>query len=164
MTVQEGEFAMKRRDVLLAGAALPVSALAHHGWSSFDQERPIYIEGRVVSVKWQNPHAELVVELPADFKVPADLASRSVPPQSANVDGKGLLAKAVAPTRKDRRWEVELAPLTRLEAWKAVPVKQGATVGVLGFTFKDEKGDAIVRAEYLFADGKAYGLRSSPVA
>ena len=32
----------------------------------------------------------------------------------------------------------------------------------LGFTFKDEKGDAVLRAEYLFVDGKAYGLRSSP--
>ena len=29
-------------------------------------------------------------------------------------------------------------------------------------TFTGEKGAAIVRVEYLFADGKAYGLRSSP--
>ena len=153
---------MKRRDVLLAGLAAPLPALAHHGWSSFDQDRPIYLEGKVVSVKWQNPHAELVVELPADYRVPANLASRAVPAQSANVDGKALLAKAVAPTRRDRRWEVELAPLTRLEAWKMPAPKPGATLGVLGFTFKEEKGDPIVRAEYVFLDGKAYGLRSSP--
>ena len=154
---------MKRRTWLLAAASVPLLARAHHGWSSFDQDRPVYLQGRVVSVKWQNPHAELVLELTADFRVPPDLASRNLPAQSAQVDGKGLLAKAVAPTRKDRRWEIELAPLTRMEAWKVAPVPVGATIGVLGFTFKEEKGEAIVRAEYLFVDGKAYGLRSSPV-
>jgi Family of unknown function (DUF6152) len=153
---------MKRRPFLLAAAAAPFAAHAHHGWSSFDQDRPLFLQGRVVSVKWQNPHAEMMVELPADYKVPADLAGRAVPQQSASVDGKGLLARAQAPTRKDSRWEIELAPLTRLEAWKVAPVQVGATVGVLGYTFKDEKGDPVVRAEYLFVDGKAYGLRSSP--
>lgn len=152
---------MKRRPFLFAALAAPL-ARAHHGWSSFDQDRPLFLQGRVVSVKWQNPHAELVLELPADYRLPADLAARPVPAQSAAVDGKALLAKAVAPTRKDRRWEIELAPLTRLEAWKMAPVPVGSTVGVLGFTFKDEKGEAVLRAEYVYADGKAYGLRSSP--
>ena len=153
---------MKRRPFLLAAAALPLAARAHHGWSSFDQDRPVFVQGRVVSVKWQNPHAELVLELPPDYRLPADLASRPVPAQSAAVDGKALLARAVAPTRKDRRWDIELAPLTRLQAWQVAPIPVGATVGVLGFTFKEEKGDPIVRAEYLYVDGRAYGLRSSP--
>lgn len=151
-----------RRTCLLAAAALPFAARAHHGWSSFDQDRPLFLQGRVVEVKWQNPHAELMLELPADYRLPADVATRATPAQSAAVDGKALLAKAVAPTRKDRRWEIELAPLTRMEAWKVVPVKVGDTVGVLGFTFKDEKGEPVLRAEYLYANGQAYGLRSSP--
>ncbi|QJW84420.1 hypothetical protein HK414_13525 [Ramlibacter terrae] len=153
---------MKRRTCLLAALSLPLAARAHHGWSSFDRDRPLFLQGKVVSVKWQNPHAELILELSPDYKVPADLASRALPAQSAGIDGKALLAKAEAPKRKDRRWEIELAPLTRMEAWKVEPVKAGATIGVLGFTFKEEKGEAIVRAEYLFVDGKAYGLRSSP--
>lgn len=153
---------MKRRELLLAGLAFPALARAHHGWSSFDQDRPLYLEGRVVESRWQNPHAEFVLELPVDYRLPAGLAARSVPAQSAPVDGKALLAKATAPRRKDRRWQVELAPLTRLQAWQVAPVAAGATVGVLGFTFKDERGDAVLRAEYLFVDGKAYGLRSSP--
>jgi hypothetical protein len=85
-----------------------------------------------------------------------------VPAQSAPVDGKALLAKAVVPTRKDKRWEVELAPLTRMQAWNVAEIKPGAQIALLGFTFTGEKGAAIVRVEYLFADGKAYGLRSSP--
>ena len=155
---------MQRRTLIAFGAgslALP-RAFAHHGWSSFDQDRPIYLEGKVVKVAWRNPHAELVLEVPADLKLPADLGKRAVPAQSAAVDGPGLLGKAVVPTRRDKTWEVELAPLTRMEAWKVPEVKVGDTVALLGFTFTGEKGEAVVRVEYLFAGGKAYGLRSAP--
>jgi hypothetical protein len=152
---------MQRRRLLLATLAAPLAARAHHGWSSFDQDRPLFVQGRVVSVKWQNPHAELVLELPSDYRVPADLASRQVPPQSAGIDGKALLARAVAPRRKDRRWTIELAPLTRMEAWRVAPVPAGATVGVLGYTLRDER-EPVLRAEYLYVDGQAYGLRSNP--
>jgi hypothetical protein len=100
--------------------------------------------------------------VPATLKLPADLAQRALPAQSAPVDGKALLARAVVPTRKDRRWEIELAPLTRVQAWKVAEIKPGTQISVLGFTFAGEKGDAVLRAEYLFVDGKAYGLRSGP--
>ena len=158
---------MNRRDVLKMSLAAPFAgvatfARAHHGWSSFDQERPIYLEGRVLKSQWRNPHAELELEVPADLKLPADLAQRSVPAQSAPVDGKALLAKAVVPTRRDRRWEIELAPLTRMQAWNVAEIKLGAQVSLIGFTFAGEKGQPVLRVEYLFVDGKAYGLRSSP--
>ncbi|RZL62922.1 MAG: hypothetical protein EOP81_14615 [Variovorax sp.] len=156
---------MNRRDLVLGTVAMPLAlspAWAHHGWSSFDQERPIYLEGKVASARWQNPHAELVLEVPADLKVPADLARREVPPQSAPVDGRALLAKAVVPNRKDQRWEIELAPLTRMNAWHVPEIKAGDSIAAVGFIFKDEKGAAIMRVEYLFVDGKSYGLRSSP--
>ena len=61
---------MKRRTCLVAVLAAPFAVRAHHGWSSFNIDQPVFIEGRVVAVKWQNPHAELVVELPPDYKVP----------------------------------------------------------------------------------------------
>ena len=158
---------MNRRDVIRASFAASLAGLAplaraHHGWSGFDQDRPIYLEGQVAKVVWQNPHAELEIDLPAGFKLPANLAQRPLPAQTAPVDGKALLAKAVVPSRRDTRWEVELAPLTRLQAWNVAEIKPGATVSVVGFTFAGEKGDAVLRAEYLFVDGKAYGLRSSP--
>jgi len=158
---------MQRRDVIQMGALLGLgswagASLAHHGWSSFDQERPIYLEGRVVEVKWRNPHAELVLELPETLRLPADLAQRPLPAQTAGIDGPALLAKTVLPTRRDRRWEIELAPLFRLGQWQMPEIKTGAALSTVGFTFKDEKGEAILRAEYVFLDGKAYGLRSSP--
>jgi len=157
---------LSRRQLVVfvaAGAPMvPMLASAHHGWSSFDQDRPLYLEGKVITSKWQNPHAELVIELNAALKLPADLKQRAVPAQSASIDGAALLAKATLPKRSDRRWELELAPLTRMEAWKVAEIKPGAQVSAVGFTTKDEKGDAVMRVEYLFVDGKAYGLRSSP--
>ena len=35
-------------------------------------------------------------------------------------------------------------------------------VSVVGFTTREDVKDAVMRVEYLFADGKVYGLRSSP--
>ena len=105
----------------------------------------------------------------------ADIAAAVTQMDAAAARGDGLdpaaaklaaqvipLARAVVPTRKDRKWEIELAPLTRMEAWKVAEIKPGTTLSVVGFIFKEEKGEPILRAEYLFVDGKAYGLRSSP--
>jgi hypothetical protein len=162
-TIDPKEFAMMhRRSLLAALPAFCLPAFAHHGWSSFDQERPIYLGGRVAQVAWRNPHAELQLELPDNPVLPADLTRRSLPRQSATVDGAALLAKARLPTRRDRRWQVELAPLTRMQAWGVEELKPGAEIGVLGFTFTGEQGEAVLRAEYLFVGDKAYGLRSSP--
>lgn len=157
---------MDRRTLLqwLGATALPVgtAAHAHHGWSSFDLDRPIYLEGTAARVKWQNPHAELMIDVAPSLKLPPDLANRSVPAQTANVDGPSLLRKAVLPKRTDKTWEVELAPLTRMDAWKVPEIKPGQALALLGFTFKEEKGNPVVRVEYLWLDGKTYALRSSP--
>ena len=155
---------MQRRHMLIASATLATPrAWAHHGWSSFDQGRPLYLEGLARKVAWRNPHVEFDLELAADLKLPPDLLSRALPAQTAPVDGAGLLARAQLPTRKDRLWHIELAPLTRMEAWKVAEIKNGDRVALLGYTFAGEKGDAVLRCEYVFVGPLSYGLRSAPV-
>jgi Family of unknown function (DUF6152) len=160
----KGILMLNRRSLVIAGLTVPLmkSVNAHHGWSSFDQDRPVYLEGTVRKVAWRNPHAELALEISKDLKLPSDLANRVVPAQSANVDGKAILARAVVPKRSDAVWEIELAPLTRMQAWAVPEISVGANVAVVGFTFKDEKGDAVLRVEYLWLQGKTYSLRSNP--
>ena len=154
---------LQRRIFIALPLCASLPAAAHHGWSSFDQTRPIYLEGKVAQVAWRSPHVELQLELPAQgMKLPADLATRSLPAQAAPVDGPGLLKAAQLPTRGDRRWDIELAPLSRMQAWGVAEIKVGDSLAVLGFTFAGEKGEPVLRAEYLFAAGKVYGLRSSP--
>jgi hypothetical protein len=137
-------------------------AWAHHGWSSFDQGHPIYLAGKARKVAWRNPHAAFDLELDAELKLPPGLAARPVPAQSASVDGAGLLARARLPVRKDKVWHIELAPITRMEAWKVVPLRDGDAVAVVGFTFPEEKGEALLRVEYLLVGAQTYGLRSAP--
>ncbi len=155
---------MLRRHCLALGATglLPLRAFAHHGWSSFDLDKPLYLEGRADKVSWRNPHAEFMLQVGPEMRVPSDLARRTPPAQSAGIDGAKIFAAARAPTRRDRVWEIELAPLTRMEAWKVAEIKPGQGVAVIGYTLPGEKGEAVLRAEYLFVDGKVYGLRSSP--
>lgn len=152
------------RTLMALGAALawPMSARAHHGWSSFDQTKPIWLQGRASQLRWRNPHAELKLTLDAGLKLPADLAQRKLPAQQATVDGAALLAAARVPTRADKVWDVELAPLTRMQAWGVPEISEGQAIGVLGFTFAGEKGDPVLRVEYLFLGEKVYGLRSGP--
>lgn len=157
---------MQRRSLLLAAVptvmGLASKARAHHGWSSFDADRPLYLEGRAERVEWRNPHVELQLQLPAALVLPADLTKRTLPAQSSPLDGAAILAKTELPKRTDRRWTLELAPLTRMQAWQVAEIKPGAALSAVGYTSAGEKGEAVLRVEYLFIDGKAYGLRSAP--
>lgn len=47
--------------ILLAAAALPLAA--HHGWSGFDAAKPVTIEGKIATSKYENPHVTLTVEM-----------------------------------------------------------------------------------------------------
>lgn len=154
---------MERRHFLgITPVLLAAPAYAHHGWFSFDESRPVYLEGKVKSVKWQNPHAEIIVVVGTDTKLPPDLARRMVPPQKTHVDAARILAAATLPKRRGE-WHLELSPMTRIEAWKVPEPKNGDTVAAVGYTFKDEQGPQLVRVEFLFVGGAAFGLRSMPV-
>jgi hypothetical protein len=142
---------------------LAAPAIAHHGWSSFDQDKPVYLEGKVKSVRWGNPHAEAVIEVTAGMTVPADLPGRTVPAQTQRVDGAAVLSKARAPAAPAGEWELEFAPLHRMQAWGLTePPKIGDRIEVIGYTAPDIGKGRLMRVEYLFINGKAHGLRSSP--
>ncbi len=155
---------MQRRHFFPVVAALvcvPLSPrlFAHHGWSSFDETQPLYIAGTVKSIKWQNPHAEIVITVANDAALPADLAKRAAPAQTAPVNGAKILAAARLPKNRGD-WTIELSPMTRIEAWKVPTPKVGDSVAAVAYSFKDEKGAAFARVEYLIVGDKLYGLRS----
>ena len=43
--------------VLLSGAAL-----AHHGWGSYDANKPLTVTGPILTFKFENPHATITVQ------------------------------------------------------------------------------------------------------
>jgi hypothetical protein len=156
---------MSTRNLFAAAAVLLCAspAIAHHGWSSFDETKPVYVEGVVKSVKWQNPHAELVLEVADKVTLPADLAKRPFPKQVSPTVTPEVVSKAAAAKPSRGAWQIELAPLTRMEAWGLKePIKAGDKVSMIGFV-KQQGSEKLMRVEILYTpDGKAYGLRSAP--
>ena len=155
---------MERRKFMIGIPLLLASRSlwAHHGWSSFDETRPIYLAGKVASVRWQNPHVELMLELTNPLVIPSSLKNRSAPKQSAPVEAASVLAKAVLPTRRDARWEIELSPLTRLQAWNTPEIKVGEMLELVGYSFAGEKGEPVLRVEFLIRGDTVTPLRSAP--
>lgn len=148
--------------VLAVALLLPVTAAAHHGWSSFDQERPLYLAGTVESVQWENPHVELTIRPAVPLVLPADLRDRAMPAQEQPVDAQAILAKTAAVADYDGSWTVELAPLPRMQAWGVAPIEPGRVVELIGYGFPAERAARVMRVEFLLIEGRAYGLRSMP--
>ncbi|MCS6780028.1 MAG: DUF6152 family protein [Geminicoccaceae bacterium] len=57
---------MQRRSFLLVLAALglPATARAHHGWGSYDSDRPLTLTGTVERIGFENPHGILILKTP----------------------------------------------------------------------------------------------------
>jgi hypothetical protein len=145
---------------LFAVALMAAPAIAHHGWSSFDQDKPLYLSGVVKQVRWQNPHAEVVLQVDAK-SLPEGFAARKLPAQQQSVDGTALLKKTQVPANAVGDWEIEFAPLSRMNAWGLGQApKPGERMELVGYALAD--GKRLLRVEYMFYTGKAYAFRSSP--
>ncbi len=55
---------MKRRVAILAAAAAfaAAPAIAHHGWSSYDNDKPVTLTGTIVEADYSYPHASIKLE------------------------------------------------------------------------------------------------------
>ena len=164
-TDTDEELRMQRRFFLLVAAlADPLTpAYAHHGWSGFDQDRPLYPPRarRARSRGATRTRSSTSSFLPISRCRPTCRGVRCRRSRRAST------ARGCSPTRACRRartalWTSGSAPLTRMEQWKVSEIRNGEPIEVLGYTTTGEKGDPVLRAEYLFAGGHADGLRSSP--
>ena len=153
---------MNRRLFLLGVPAtlLSLRAGAHHGWSSFDETKAFYFEGEVVALRWQNPHAEVELQVTGDLAVPPELARLQVPAQQASVEGARVLVGA-QPAPRAGVWTCELAPLTRIAAWNVPQPVVGERIAVVGY-LRPEATELRTRAEFVLIGGRVYPLRSLP--
>ena len=55
---------MKRRLFLGAILAMPVLALAHHGWSEYDSAKALKLTGKIVEYGYEHPHGHLRLATP----------------------------------------------------------------------------------------------------
>jgi Family of unknown function (DUF6152) len=54
---------MKRRHLLLVALlAVPLAALAHHGWSEYDIAQPLKLTGTIESLSYEHPHGSVMLK------------------------------------------------------------------------------------------------------
>lgn len=154
---------MNRRELgATALLLLPEHARAHHPWRPYEGAPPLYLEGNVNTLLWNDPHPHLrLVHRPA-ARLPTDLRERAVLPHRDPRRTSELLERAVVPLF-ERAWRVELPTLAKLLDWGVQRPKIGDTVGVIGSPGPDVEGTATVHALILFVDGRGYPLASERV-
>lgn len=86
---------MRSALVFLAALAIPAAAVAHHGWSSYDSEKVLTVDGQFSSVSWANPHGTAKMKWKgADWDVILAPVSR--------MEARGLTQAMIAPGKKVR--------------------------------------------------------------
>lgn len=81
---------MKPLVVFTVFALVPVLALAHHGWSEYDQSNPLTIEGRIDEMGYEHPHG--YVKLAAK-----DKTWNAVLAPPSRMDNRGLTKEMLKP-------------------------------------------------------------------
>jgi hypothetical protein len=81
---------MIARPLLALALALPPAALAHHGWSEYDQQVALTLTGKVLESGYEHPHGHIRLETPGKTWT-AVLA----PP--SRMENRGLTAEMIKP-------------------------------------------------------------------
>jgi hypothetical protein len=55
---------MMRRAMLVALSAIPVLALAHHGWSEYDSSKLLKLSGKIREFGYEHPHGFIRLDTP----------------------------------------------------------------------------------------------------
>lgn len=81
---------MNLKPLLLAAAFLALPAAAHHGWSEYDQEKPLTLTGKVAESGYEHPHGHITLETPGKtwrvvLAPPSRMQNRGLPPEAIRV-------------------------------------------------------------------------------
>jgi hypothetical protein len=117
------------RKLFLIGLAVPMAALAHHGWSEYDSSKVLKLTGKIVESGYEHPHGHIRFE----------------------AKGEGATA--------GKTWSVVLAPPSRMEnrGLQKEWLKPGATATVEGYANRNKPEE--MRAERIIINGKTVELR-----
>lgn len=81
---------MRAMTLLAAGLMAASPAAAHHGWGSYDAERPLNLTGTIVQSSYSNPHGELRLQAPGKVW-------RVILAPPFRMQNRGLAAEALKP-------------------------------------------------------------------
>lgn len=105
---------MRNALLFLVALAMPAAATGHHGWSSYDTDRVLTVDGRFTAVSWANPHGSATMKWKgATWNVVLAPVSR--------MEARGLTPAMIAPgkavrlvgyARKDGTREMRIERIT----------------------------------------------------
>jgi hypothetical protein len=80
------EAKMLARTLVAMVISLPIAALAHHGWSEYDQEKVLTLTGKVLESGYEHPHGHIRLETPgktwtAVLAPPSRMENRGLKPE-----------------------------------------------------------------------------------
>jgi hypothetical protein len=103
---------MSRITLFAAALAVtvPTAVLAHHGWSSYDEAKPITVTGTLQKLSWSNPHgsAEMRWQGKQWHVVLAPVARMEARGLTAAMIDKGQTVTLVGYARKDGTAEMRI--------------------------------------------------------
>ncbi len=153
---------MNRRFLLVSAAAMIAAAVpsasAHHSHSDFDVEQMITVYGKLVSVRFRNPHVRMEIEVTHIF-------TRSLSDEKSGaieMDENGFPAGEPVTLDEPQIWKVSgPSPIdwTR-DGWRKSDLEEGAEVTLTGFVPKDEGKQYTTVNLFMNADGKIYDPRA----
>ena len=84
---------LKKALIAAAILSIPAAALAHHGWTSYDEKKAIKVRASLSDVRWANPHGSAKVRYQnATWDVILAPVSR--------MEARGLTREMVGPTKQ----------------------------------------------------------------
>lgn len=93
---------------------IPAAALAHHGWSSYDETRPLTVTGPLQNVAWSNPHGSATTRWQGKqwHVVLAPVARMEARGLTAAMINNGQKVTLVGYARKDGTAEMRIERIT----------------------------------------------------
>lgn len=154
---------MNRRELAGIGLLLIAGRVrADHPWRPYEGAPPLYVEGNVNTLLWNDPHPHLRLVHRPSVRLPTDLRERKLLPHRDADSTAQLLSRVVVPVF-ERAWRVELPTLAKLLEWGVERPMIGEPAGVIGMPGPEVRGMATLQAVVLFVDGKGYPLGSARI-
>lgn len=78
------------KKLIIAACFFTLPALAHHGWSEYDQGKPLVITGKVVESGYEHPHGHITLESPGKtwrvvLAPPSRMQARGLAPEAIKI-------------------------------------------------------------------------------
>ena len=105
---------MTTKWIAAAALAFAIPALAHHGWSEYDQSRSLTLTGKIVETGYEHPHGHVKLETPGKtwlvvLAPPSRMQNRGLAPVAI---AKGQTVTVVAYANKSKPEEARAERIT----------------------------------------------------